>query len=326
MGRLHGECIYLLMTMVMLVTGCSALTYKDLVPQQPVSVPRTNPQYNGTVEIHSIIKPELMAFGKQYLDFPLKTLVNDTLLEKALNEAVDNNAVFTRVEKKNADYVLDVWVDDLDNYAPGIGDYWARFFSIWRLTRVRDGKVLVCDFVDGYGLINTMVSQPRQRSLFAALKDMIQNGLRVLADTSTGHLAAVSVAGIRPSMGSVVPEGLKTWEENVKKNWPYIGPGLPLAEVEKRIGPVKTSGALVRIYPKYEMINAKVESKWATYTYADLPPKRWQRLFGWGEKYPKYDLHSYYYYDRQTHITYYITHLYALEIHEFKGLQAGTLW
>lgn len=326
MRILQGTGLTLLLAIVMLVTGCAALTYKDMIPQQTLNPPRTNPQYDGTVEIHAVIKPELMAFGKQYLDFPLKPQVDDVLLQRALKEAVADSAIFTRVEQKNADYVLDVWVDDLDNYAPGIGDYWARFFSIWRLTRARDGKVLVCEFVDGYGLINTMGSQPRQRSLFAALKDMNQNGLRVLADTSRAHLAAMSVAGIRPSMGSAVPEGLKAWEDNVRKNWPYMGPGLSLAEVEKRIGPVSTSGALVRIYPKYERTDVRVLYRTIKYTYADFPAKRWEQLTGYGEKYPRYDLHSYCYQEKDTKITYYITHLYALEFHESRGLQAATLW
>lgn len=327
MRRLQGASQYWLLALVVLMTGCSALTYKDLMPQQPVNAPRTNTQYSGTVEIRSIIKPELMAFGKLYLDFPLKTQVDDVLLEKALKESVAYSAIFTRVVPKNADYVLDVWVDDLDNYAPGIGDYWARFFSIWRLTRVRDGKVLVCEFVDGYGLINTMGSQPRKRSLFAALKDVIQDGLRALSDTSRAHLSALSVAGIRPSMGSVMPEGLKTWEDHVKENWAYIGPGLSLEEVEKRIGPVRASGALVRIYPKYDGVtDARVMSKPIKYSYADFPAKRWDNLTGYGEKHPRYEIHSYYYYDNKIKITYYVTHLYALEFHDERGLRAATLW
>ena len=187
-------------------------------------------------------------------DLPIQAYVSHGMLETALKESVADSALFSRVEQKTADYVLDVWVDDVESHQPlfGMGEYRARVFSIWRLTRVRDGKVLVCDFVDGSGLINTMVSAPRTKSLVAAMKDMIQNGLRVLADPSKEPLAAKPVAGIRPSMGSVVPDGLRAWEDNVKKNWSNLRKGLSLEEVENMIGPVRKSGAQERIYQKFK--------------------------------------------------------------------------
>lgn len=181
-------------------------------------------------------------------DLPLS--VDNAMLETALKESVAKSAIFTRVEQKNADYVLDVWVDGIESHQPfaGMDDYGARAFSIWRLTRVVDGKVLVCDFVDGNGLINTMVSAPRTKSLVAALKDVIKNGLRILADTSKEHLSSMHIAGIRPSMGLAVPEGLRAWEATVKQNWSKLRKGFSLEEVENIIGPVRTSGALERIY------------------------------------------------------------------------------
>jgi len=326
MGKLHDASLYILLAIVMLVAGCSGLTYKDLIPQQSAGPLRANPQFNGTVEIHSVLKPEWMSFsGDRDYSLPLKAYVDNTLLEKALKESVANSALFTRVEQKNADYVLDVWVDDEENYAPwsGMGEYGAGFFSIWRLTRVRDGKVLVCEFVDGHGLINTMVSAPRTHSLFAALQDLIQNGLRVLADTSQGHLAARPVAGIRPSMGSAAPEGLKIWEDNVQKNWSNLRKGLSINEVENIIGPVRESGALDRIYKKYKRENPAD----FTTTYYDKNTGAiitTYSAYKW-EKSPKYKIHSYAYRDPYNGMEYHVTHLYVL-IFNSSGLHEWKLW
>ena len=252
MKRITNTSFFVLLTIIMLMTGCAS-TYKDLIPQQPVGLAQGIPHFNATVDVHSIIKPERMGYDIGY-DLPIGAYVNDVMLETALKESVANSAIFTRVEQKNADYVLDVWIDGVEGYQPsmGIGDYGARVSSIWRLTRARDGKVLVCDFVNGKGLINTMVSAPRTKSLVLALKDVIQNGLMVLADTSKENLAALHAAGIRPSMGSAVPEGLKAWENMVKKNWPNLRKGLSMEEVENMIGPVQKSGALERIYLKFK--------------------------------------------------------------------------
>lgn len=253
MRRLHVAGFYILLAVATLMTGCSSVPqYKALIPQQAAIPLQTTPHFAGTVEIHSIIKPERMGYDIGD-DLPVY-VVNDTL-ETALKESIANSAMFTRVEPKNADYVLDVWVDNIESDQPkwGVGDYGARAFSIWRLTRVRDGKVLVCDFVDGNGLINTMAAAPRTKSLEVALQDVIQNGLRILNDTTMEHLAARPVAGIRPSMGAAVPEGLIAWEEQLKKGWPNLRKGLSLAEVEKIIGPVETSGALERIYQKFKI-------------------------------------------------------------------------
>jgi len=110
-----------------------------------------------------------MGFDIVY-DLPDSAYVNSIMLETALIESIANSAIFTRVEQKRADYVLDVWIDDVESHQPGtgIGAYSAKVFSIWRLDETSRWKVLVCDFVDGSGLINTMVSAPRTKSLVAA--------------------------------------------------------------------------------------------------------------------------------------------------------------
>lgn len=361
MKKMKNTSFFVLLIIIMLMTGCAS-TYKDLMPQQPVSLAQSIPHFNGTVDVHSIIKPERMGYD---IGYDLPVYVGNAMLETALKESVAESAIFTGVEQKNADYVLDVWVDGVESYQPrlGIGDYGARVFSIWRLTRVRDGKVLICDFVDGNGLINTMVSAPRTKSLVAALNDVIQNGLRVLADTSKEHLSAMYAAGIRPSMGSAVPEGLKAWEDKVKQNWSKLRKGLSLEEVETIIGPVKTSGALERIYLKFKTwfftkegpITYRNENTGERVTIAALTSRRYIFLDkeslthydqdmgsalelmlgpkGMRDKiFPHYDEHSYVC-DKNPPNTasifgkgsvYYMTHLYVLKLYP-EGLQTWIL-
>lgn len=251
----NAVSFFLILIIVTAMSGCASLTHKDLIPQQSVNSSRSNPQFNGTANVHSIIIPEFIEGGQALpsgrLTLLLKRYVDNDMLEKALEESVAKSGLFTRVEQKNADYVLDVWVEEAKNYTPtmGIGYFTADFSSIWRLTRVNDGKVFVCDFVNGHGVIKSGM-RPMQRSLFAGLQDMIQNGLLVLSDTSKEHFGARSVAGIRPSMGPAVPEGFTPWADNIKKNWSKLRMGLTLEEVESFIGPVKTGGAMVRAYAK----------------------------------------------------------------------------
>ena len=345
MKRMKNTSFFVLLTIIMLMTGCAS-TYKDLIPQQPVSSPHGIPHFNGIVDVHSIIKPERMGFDIGY-DLPIQAYVNNAMLEAALKESVANSGLITKNFQENADYVLDVWIDGVESYQPywGIGDYGARVFSIWRLTRVRDGRVLVCDFVDGKGLINTMVSAPRTKSLVAALKDVIQNGLIILADTSKEHLSAMRVAGMRPSMGSTVPEGLKGWENLVKNNWPNLRKGLSIEEVENMIGPVQKGGALERIYLKFKTWFFTKESGTTCYisldekslTHYDKDMGVALELFlnseGRRDKiFPHYDEHAYVWDNNPPHTVstlgkksvYYMTHLYVLKFNS-EGLQTWLL-
>jgi len=205
--------------------------------------------------------------------------------------------------------------------------------------------VLVCDFVDGKGLINTMVSAPRTKSLIAALKDSIQKGLMVLADPSKEHLSAMRVAGIRPSMGSTVPEGLKEWENLVRKNWPGLRKGLSLEAVENTIGPVQKSGALERIYLKFRTwfftkesgTTCRISLDEKSLTHYDKDMGVGLELFSNSEGrrdkiFPPYDEHAYVW-DKNPPNTfsvlgkesvYYMTHLYVLKFNS-EGLQSWVL-
>jgi len=248
-----GASLLLILFLVAVLFGCSALTHNDLMPEQPAGAVRTGPLFDGTVSAHSMLIPEFIEGGQALpsgrLTLRLKNYVDNDILEKGLSESLAKSLLFTRVVPKNADYVLDVWVEEAKNYTPtmGIGHFTADFSSIWRLTRVRDGKVLICEFVKGHGVIKSGM-RPMQRSLFAGLQDMLQNGLVILSDSAREHVAASAVARIRPSMGAAVPEGMMLWSDSVKNNWSKLRMGLTLEEVESLIGPVRNSGALVRYY------------------------------------------------------------------------------
>jgi len=252
--RVAGCCRgpIILLTAILALGGCvSAPTYKDLVPQS--IPPATSQRLGGTVDAQSMIIPRYVEGGQALpsgrLTLLLDGFVTNDMLKPALGEAVTKSNLFAGVNQGNADYVLDVWVENMKNHTPtmGMGEYTADAVSIWRLMRTSDGKVLFCDFVNGHGLITSGMA-PLRRSLFAALRNMVENGIAALSDRSTEHFGARSTAGLRKSMGNAVPEGYAEWSATVKQNWPKLRMGLTFTEVEACIGPVKTSGALVKTY------------------------------------------------------------------------------
>ncbi len=104
MKRMKDTSFFVLLTIIMLMTGCAS-TYKELIPQQPVSSPHGTPHFTGTVDVHSIIKPERMGFDIGY-DLPIQAYVDNAMLKSALKESVANSGLFTKVVQENADYVI----------------------------------------------------------------------------------------------------------------------------------------------------------------------------------------------------------------------------
>jgi len=251
------------------MTGCAHksnnLRYKRIIPKSLDSLQLVQ-KFNGTASIHS----RIIWRG----NYGLAGYITDNMLQEALEETITNCNLFTNVLKEKEDYVLDIWVEKSSNHAPtmGIGEYTADVSSIWRLARVSDGKILICDNVDGKSVARGM--NPLENSLDYAMRDMIQNGIKMLSDSSTEHLAAKSVAGMRQSMGSVTVEGYAQWAEKVKQNWAKLKIGLTMDEVEAAIGPVKTSGAIISSFEDdYRAIKA-VGSE--TSTTINLSYKYWQ--------------------------------------------------
>jgi ankyrin repeat protein len=190
--------------------GCIGVrvTSDDLVPASiaPVSA---NQRLEGSVNVQA----KIPAVGGGY-PFPRVIIVSNWVdsvkLRVALEKALTKNGLFSRIEQGNADYVLDVWVEKIETNLDIFGEgFILDMASVWRLTRAKDGKVLVCDFVHGHGSSHRVDTDAHGLSLKAVTRNTIKNGLLVLSDRSSEHLSAMSAAGIRPSMGSVIPEGLQ---------------------------------------------------------------------------------------------------------------------
>lgn len=162
-------------------------------------------------------------------------------IKEALEKSLLKDRLFTSVGQGQTDYVLDVWIDRTTAEFPnaGIGTYKADIFSIWRLTRVSDGKVLACDFVLGHGLIDSGM-QPLNRISRAVIQDMIGKGMSMLADRSQEHLAAFVPAGItRPVIGGTISRDGERWNERVRQNWPRLQKGMTVAETEAVLGSLR---------------------------------------------------------------------------------------
>jgi hypothetical protein len=182
---------------------------------------------------------------------PISDWVDRNKVKVAVENTITQNGVFSRIDKGNVDYVLDVWVESVQTRLEVFGEgFIFDIVSIWRLTRAKDGKVLVCDFVKGHGGAHAVGSRAYPPALSAATQDMIQRGLSILLDQSEGHMSAFSIAGYRSSMGPVVPAGYTEWVGKVNRNWSKLKMSLTIDEVEEFIGPVRKSGAITEQYTK----------------------------------------------------------------------------
>lgn len=217
------------------VAGCASITPNDLIPQS-ITLPPNNHRLEGSVNVQALIYPE---YSDETQRVPASPIVNAAMLKDALQQSIIKHGTFSQISHGSADYVLDVWVEkEVNDLQYAGGGYIFDVSATWRLTRVRDGKVIVCDFVNGHGGSHAFgVSAPRL-SLGAAMREMIQNGLAMLADQSHPHLTAMSSAGLRPSMGPVVPEGLGPVVERIRQNWSKLTMGMNVAEVQRLFGPI----------------------------------------------------------------------------------------
>lgn len=231
------HCLMLLIFIAAL-SACSTVS-SDLVPIN--ILPLSNSQtIEGSVNVQTKVFPK--EDSVHCSEYHTAWADNDKF-GTALKTAIVQKRLFSKIEQGNADYVLDVWADFNCNSTGRLTPIF-EVDSIWRLTRVKDRKVLVCDFVH-----STVTSSDRLiTKVIEVMRETIQNGLVLLADRSTAHLSALSIAGIRPSMGPVVLPGYTQWAEKIRQNWSKLRIGLSLEEVESFIGPVNTSGAILRSY------------------------------------------------------------------------------
>jgi hypothetical protein len=223
---------------MMVIAGCYSpvigTTPDDFVPR-PIAATMNKQRLDGSVNVQAMVATK--TDSSSYLPMDVSFCVDGAKLKAALEKSITQNGAFSQVEQGNADYVLDVWVDSIQNRIEFAGEgFIFDMTSIWRLTRAKDGKVIVCDFVGGHGATHGVPPKCYEEALSAATREMIQKGLTVLSDNPEGHLSALSKAELRASMGPAVPEGLVPLAENVKRNWYHLRTGLSIDEVDKLLG------------------------------------------------------------------------------------------
>lgn len=258
--RVKRLSLVILLIFVLFTISC-ATTPNDLMQDSAGFAPG-NKRFEGTVNVQFLVILTLPNWP-YWVQHPY---INRHMLKETVEKEIARNNIFTKVEQGNADYTLDIWVENEAVKVPfmGFGEFTADIASIWRLTRVSDGKVLLCEFVAGHGSIEKPVMAPSQKSMVAAIQNMIQDGLTKLTDQSKASLSAESAAGIRPS--------IKPWATNVRKNWYRLKAGLTLDEVENIIGPVRTSGAIL------DYLKFKIEGRRFVLGYDDIAIRKWENL------------------------------------------------
>jgi hypothetical protein len=193
--------VTMILTLMAAGGGCSFSkpTPDKLVPAIKVA---NNQRMEGSVNVQAVVFESILSYW-----------IENGTLRVALEKAITKNGLFSEIKQGNADYVLDVWVEKREGVGFMFDDHRVDITSIWRLTKIKDGKVLVCDYAYGHSTSYAVGIHGNRLAMEAATREMIQNGLLILSDRSTRHLSAMSTAGNRPSMGDVVPEGLKAAEE-----------------------------------------------------------------------------------------------------------------
>jgi hypothetical protein len=233
--------------LMMVIGGCAAsTTADDFVPK--TIAPTANAQrLAGSVNVQASVPQQTSLSSSVFMDVSVYAGLDATKLKAALEKSITQSGVFSQVDQGNADYVLDVWVEKIDDRLEIVGEgFIFDMTSIWRLTRVKDGKVLLCDYAKGHGAARGVGTGAYPPSISAATRDMVQKGLTMLSDRSGGHLSAISKAGLRASMGPVMPEGVGQLVESVERNWSQLRTGLSIEQVEELLGPFRTNGAVVQ--------------------------------------------------------------------------------
>jgi hypothetical protein len=176
--------------------GCSApTTSADLVP---ATIPANLPvqKMDGSVSVRTSVPSHTT--NPTYVSMDVHEWIDGKKLKEAIEKSIVQHRVFSEVSQEKADYLLEVWVDKIQNVLEISGEGFVfDFLSVWRLTRASDGKVVVCEFVKGHGASRGFAARAYPPSVSAATRDMVQRGLFAVSDQSQSHLSAVSTAGKR---------------------------------------------------------------------------------------------------------------------------------
>jgi hypothetical protein len=154
---------------------------------------------SGSIEVRTVVPANTTK--PTYVVMPLTDWIDSNKLKQAVEQSIGKFSVFTEVKQNQADYVLEIWLDKIQNELNISGGVFIfDFTSVWRLTRVQDGKVLACEFVKGHGAGSGLASKAYPPGIKAATHEIIQKGLAAITDQSQSHLSALSTAGNRTSI------------------------------------------------------------------------------------------------------------------------------
>jgi hypothetical protein len=184
-----------------LVSGCAGpTTVADLVPNT-FSTNVTMQKVEGSVNVRTSVPPSTS--NPTFKSMDVSDWIDSKKLKEAIEKSILQKGIFSEVSQGQADYVLDVWVDKIQNMLEITGEgFIFDLTSVWRLTRTKDGNVVVCEFVKGHGAARGFASRAYPPSVSAATRDMLQKGLFAVSDQSQSHLSALSTAEHRAAISS----------------------------------------------------------------------------------------------------------------------------
>jgi hypothetical protein len=200
----HRPVVLFLMlsTFVLFMSGCAgSTTYTDLMP---LSFPDNMKiqKIEGSITVRTIVPVRTTNPSAKPMD--VDDWVDSKKLKEAIEKSIVQQTIFSQVSQGNADYVLEVWVEKVQNVLDVFGEGFVfDLMSIWRLTSVKDGKVVACEFVKGHGAARGFASRAYPPSISAATREMVQKGLFAISDQSQSHLTALSTAERRASIPRV---------------------------------------------------------------------------------------------------------------------------
>ncbi len=195
----HPTAFLALLAFLLGMGGCaSPTTVADLTPSSMPKNAGIQPM-QGSIEVRTFVPAETTR--PTYVVMPLKDWIDSDKLKRAIEQSIRQFSAFDEVKPGGADYALEVWLDKVQNALdiPN-GVFVFDFTSVWRLTRVQDGKVLACEFVRGHGEGSGMASKAYPPGIKSATHEIIQKGLVAITDQSQSHLSAFSSAGNRASI------------------------------------------------------------------------------------------------------------------------------
>ncbi|MEN6321590.1 MAG: hypothetical protein ABFD82_22940 [Syntrophaceae bacterium] len=189
----------MLSAFVFFMSGCAgSTTYVDLMPQSfPGNIKIQ--KIEGSINVLTSVPKGTT--NPTYKKMDVDEWLDSKKLKEAIEKSIVEHTIFSQVSQGSADYVLEVWVEKIQNVLEITGEGFVfDLMSIWRLTRVKDGKVVACEFVKGHGGAHGFAARAYPPGISAATRNMVQKGLFAISDQSQSHLSAMSTAGSRPGI------------------------------------------------------------------------------------------------------------------------------